>query len=163
HATTKQRQARTYTVKNRNEQERTLLIEHPVNHPFKLVQTARPSETTADVYRFELRVPSGASKSLTVTEERDLAESYQLNNSPDDQVKLFLQSPVTSARVKAGLQKALQLRWAVAKTQREVGELQRQLSTITQDQVRLRANLKEMPSTAKAYKRYLEKFDLQES
>ena len=30
-------------------------------------------------------------------------------------------------------------------------------------QVRLRANLKEMPSTAAAYKRYLEKFDKQET
>jgi hypothetical protein len=29
--------------------------------------------------------------------------------------------------------------------------------------VRLRANLKDMPSTAAAYKRYLEKFDAQET
>src|SRR5262249_20111262 len=34
---------------------------------------------------------------------------------------------------------------------------------ITQDQGRLRANLRELPSTAKAHKRYLEKFDQQES
>jgi len=34
---------------------------------------------------------------------------------------------------------------------------------ITQDQVRLRANLKEMPQTAAAYKRYLDKFDKQET
>src|SRR5207249_1401823 len=99
HATTKLRQARSYTAKNRNEQERTLLIEHPVVPTFKLVQTAKPSETAADVYRFELKVPSGASKSLTVTEERDVVESYQLSNSPDEQIKLFLQSPVTSAKV----------------------------------------------------------------
>jgi len=31
------------------------------------------------------------------------------------------------------------------------------------DQVRLRANLKEMPPTAEAYKRYLKKFDDQET
>ena len=31
------------------------------------------------------------------------------------------------------------------------------------DQVRLRANLKEMPATAEAYKRYLKKFDDQET
>ena len=34
---------------------------------------------------------------------------------------------------------------------------------ITQDQVRLRANLREMPQTAAAYKRYLDKFDKQET
>jgi hypothetical protein len=163
HATTKFRQARTYTVKNRNEQERTVLIEHPVNHPFKLVQTAKPSETAADVYRFELKVPAGSSKTLTVTQERDIVESFQLSNSSDDQIKLFLQSPITSQKVKAGLRQAMQLRQAVSKTQREIAEQQRQLNTITQDQIRLRANLKEMPSTAKAYKRYLEKFDQQET
>ena len=41
--------------------------------------------------------------------------------------------------------------------------MQRQLKVITDDQVRLRANLKEMPATAEAYKRYLEKFDDQET
>ncbi len=44
-----------------------------------------------------------------------------------------------------------------------IGELQRQLNTITEDQKRLRANLREMPVTAKAYKRYLETFDQQET
>ena len=66
-------------------------------------------------------------------------------------------------RVKEGLQSAMELRWAVAKTQREIGEQQNQLKVITDDQARLRANLKEMPSTAAAYKRYLEKFDAQET
>ena len=34
---------------------------------------------------------------------------------------------------------------------------------LNEDQTRLRANLREMPSTAAAYKRYLEKFDKQET
>ena len=41
--------------------------------------------------------------------------------------------------------------------------MQRQLKDITDDQARLRANLKEMPPTAEAYKRYLKKFDDQET
>jgi septal ring factor EnvC (AmiA/AmiB activator) len=52
---------------------------------------------------------------------------------------------------------------AAARARREIGELERQLKTITDDQARLRANLKEMPSSAAAYKRYLEKFDQQET
>ena len=57
----------------------------------------------------------------------------------------------------------MDLRWALNKTQREIAELERQLKVITDDQARLRANLKEMPPTAAAYKRYLEKFDEQET
>ena len=37
------------------------------------------------------------------------------------------------------------------------------LADITADQARLRANLKEMPPTAAAYKRYIDKFDQQET
>jgi septal ring factor EnvC (AmiA/AmiB activator) len=51
----------------------------------------------------------------------------------------------------------------MSKTQRDIAEQQLQLKTITEDQVRLRANLKEMPPTAAAYKRYLDKFDQQET
>jgi len=48
-------------------------------------------------------------------------------------------------------------------TQREIQQQERQLKVIVNDQVRLRANLKEMPPTAEAYKRYLKKFDEQET
>ncbi len=51
----------------------------------------------------------------------------------------------------------------MVKTQREIQELERQLKVIVDDQVRLRANLKEMPVAAAAYKRYLAKFDEQET
>ena len=70
---------------------------------------------------------------------------------------------MTSAKVKEGLDHALKLRWATAKTQREIQELQRQLNVITDDQGRLRANLRDTPATAAAHKRYLVKLDEQET
>jgi septal ring factor EnvC (AmiA/AmiB activator) len=72
-------------------------------------------------------------------------------------------STATSARVKEGVRKALELRGELARTQREIQEQERQLKAITDDQVRLRANLREMPATAAACKRYLQKFDQQET
>ena len=52
---------------------------------------------------------------------------------------------------------------AACYTQREIQQQQRELNTITADQDRLRKNLKEMPPEAAAYKRYLKKFDEQET
>jgi flagellar biosynthesis chaperone FliJ len=98
-----------------------------------------------------------------VTEERTVGEQVQLVSSNDDQIRFFLAQPVVGAKVKEGLKQALELRQALSKTQRDIGDQQTQLKTITDDQVRLRANLKEMPPTAAAYKRYLEKFDAQET
>ncbi|MFO0930984.1 MAG: DUF4139 domain-containing protein, partial [Gemmataceae bacterium] len=160
--TTKLREARSYTVKNRNHQERHILIEHPVRHDFRLVDL-KPVETAADVYRFELKVPAGDARTLTVNEERDLNTTVALASQSDEQIRLLIQQPIASDALKAGLKQAQTLRWELEKTRREIAEQQRQLNTIVQDQTRLRANLKEMPSTAAAYKRYLQKFDEQET
>jgi septal ring factor EnvC (AmiA/AmiB activator) len=149
-------------VVNRNDQERLVLIEHPVRNDFKLIDTDKPAETASDFYRFELPVPAGQSGKLVVTEERVINQSLVFSNLDDNNIRIFLQSPVASARVKAALEQAMKLRWEVSKTQREIQEQERQLKTITDDQARLRANLREMPPTAAAYKRYLEKFDAQE-
>jgi hypothetical protein len=134
-----------------------------VRNDFHLADTAKPAETASDFYRFELKVPSGKSENLAVTEEKTFAQSVALSNSNDDQIRFFISQPVTSKKVKDGLQSAMSLRWDLNKTQREIQELERQLQVITNDQVRLRANLKEMPATAAAYKRYLQKFDEQET
>jgi hypothetical protein len=162
HTTTKNRQIKIYQVKNRNEQERIVLIEHPVNNAFHLAGD-KPKETASDVYRFEVKVPAGGTRSQTVTEEQEVKNEYVLGSSGDEQIRFFLSQTVASQKVKDGLKQAMALRLEVAKTKREIAEQQRQLNAITEDQVRLRANLKEMPSTAQAYKRYLEKFDKQET
>jgi hypothetical protein len=163
HTTTKLRESKRYTLKNRNDQERLVLLEHPVRHEYVLVDTDKPAEKAADVYRFEVTVPPGKTETKTVTEERLLQQQILLTNSSDEQMRFFLNAPATSAKVKAALQQALELRGALGQTQRELQEQERQLKAITEDQTRLRANLRELPPTAAAYKRYLEKFDKQET
>ena len=98
-----------------------------------------------------------------MAEEHDVSNSVPLTNSDDNNIRFFVNSPVSSPKVKAALQKALELKGAVNDARRDLDELNRQLKDITDDQTRLRANLKEMPPTAAAYKRYLDKFDKQES
>jgi hypothetical protein len=163
-STTKLRETKTYKIVNRNDAERLVLVEHPVRNDFHLTDdTSKPAETASDVYRFEVKVPAGKTATQTVTEERVVSQQVQLTNSNDDQIRFFLNQTIASKKVKDGLAEAINLRAAVNKTQREIAELQLQLKTITEDQARLRANLKEMPPTAAAYKRYLDKFDQQET
>jgi hypothetical protein len=163
HTVTKLRETRAYTIKNRNEVERLVMIEHPVRNEFKLTDTDKPAETASDFYRFQVKVAPGKTETQTVTEERITGEQIQLTNSNDDQMRFFINQTVASPKLKTALNQAIALRWELSKTQREIAELERQLKVITDDQARLRANLKEMPSTAAAYKRYLEKFDQQET
>jgi hypothetical protein len=162
HTLSKTRETKVYTIVNRNDQERLVLIEHPVRNEFKLVDTDKPAETASDFYRFEVKVPAGKTEKLSVTEERIISQQVQLATLDDNTIRIFINQPVTSPKVKAALERTVQLRSVVAATEREAAEQERQLKVITDDQARLRANLKEMPQTAAAYKRYLEKFDAQE-
>ncbi|HEY7313437.1 MAG TPA: DUF4139 domain-containing protein, partial [Gemmataceae bacterium] len=163
HTTTKLRESKTYTVKNRNDEERTVLLEHPVRNDFKLVSDTKPVETASDVYRFQLKVAPGKSEKQTVSEERIINATVQLSNLDDNSIRNFLKQTITSDKVKAGLKQAMELRWAMNKTQREIAELQRQLNAITQDQPRLRSNLKELPQSSEAFKRIVAKFNEQET
>jgi hypothetical protein len=117
------------------------------------VGTAKLAATARDAYRFEVKVPAGETAKETVTEERDVGSAVLLSNSPDEQARLFLQSPVVSAKIKEGLKKAQGLRWEWARTQREIGEQQRQLQAVAEDQTRLRANLREVPQTSPLHRR----------
>jgi hypothetical protein len=161
--TTKLRETKTYTIKNRNDRERLVLVEHPVRNDFPLADTPKPAKTASDFYRFEVKVAPGKTEKLTVTEEKTFGQAVQLSNSSDDQVRFFLTQPAVSKKVKEGLQRALELRWQLEKTRREIGELQRQLQTITEDQARVRANIDKVPVNSDVHKRYVKKFDEQET
>ena len=161
--TTKIRDSKSYTIKNRNDVERVVFVEHPVRNEFKLIETDKPAETASDFYRFQVKVAPGKTETQTVTEERIVGQTVAITNLNDDNIRHFIGQTIVSQKVKDGLQNAMKLRWELNKTQREIGELEKQLKVIVDDQGRLRANLKEMPATADAYKRYLKKFNDQET
>ncbi|HKI38026.1 MAG TPA: DUF4139 domain-containing protein [Gemmataceae bacterium] len=161
--TTKVRQEKTYNLKNRSEHDRVVLIEHPFRPDFVLLSKDKPAERTRDVYRFEVKLPAGQTASTELADEKDVHTSIALTNSDDNTMRFFLSQRVVSGAVEDALTKAIELKGKVSDTSREIAQLQKQLKDITDDQARLRANLKEMPATAEAYKRYLKKFDDQET
>jgi hypothetical protein len=161
--THKLRQNKNYQVKNRSGHDRTLLIEHPYRSDWSLVSPAKAAEQSRDVYRFQLAVPAGQSARQEVIEEQTQFRQVSILGSDDNTVRLFLRSTVSSPKVKEALQQILTLRAKLADTQRELAQLEQQLKAITDDQSRLRANLEKVPSDSAAHKRYLAKFDSQET
>jgi hypothetical protein len=163
HATRKLRDTKKYLVKNRSAQDRTLIIEHPVRADWKLIKPEKAAERSRDVYRFEVKVPAGKSLTHEVVEEMSRVDLLALSNQDSQTVRVFLNSQVTGEKVKDALQKAGALRGRLSETEAELGQLNSQLKSIVDDQVRLRANFERLPPTSEAYKRYLKKFDTQET
>ncbi len=163
HSTTKLRQTKTYNVKNRTEHDRTLLVEHPFRPEFKLITPEKAGERTREVYRFALPVAAGKTATQEVVEEQDLEQSMTLTNSGEDAIRFFIKAPVTSDKVKQALAKATELKNKGDASRRNWTKLEFDLKAISDDQGRLRANLAQVPPTSAAYKRYLDKFDSQET
>jgi hypothetical protein len=159
------REEKTYTATNRSGQERTLWIEHPYRAEFELVSKQEAVERTAEFRRFEMKLPPEPKKSvaMTIVEERDLNSAISVSNSDDNQIRFFANNVLASPELKQSLGKAMELKAAAAKIRQDLQNVNVELNNITQDQARLRQNLREMPATAAAYKRYLEKFDKQET
>jgi hypothetical protein len=151
-----------------------LIIEHPYRPEFSLVKAnyvdaakktseIKPSERARDVYRFEVNAPAGKTITTEVLEERDVISTVELNNSNDDTIRYFLGQTIASAKVKEALQKTMAMKGKLSTTRQDLAQVEKQLKVVTDDQARLRANLKETPATAPVYKRYLEKLEKQES
>jgi hypothetical protein len=159
--TTKIRETKTYNIKNRAEQDRVVLIEHPFRPDFKLV-SKEPKERARDVYRFEVDVAPGKSASQEVIEEHDLVNQIAITNLDDNTMRVIFNSTVTSKPVMEALKKSQDMKFKMGETQRELALARQQLTDIERDQTRIRANLKDTPSSAEAYKKYLAKLDAQE-
>jgi hypothetical protein len=163
YTTTKVKDSKTYTIANRSDTDRVVMLEHANHTDFKLTSKDTPWETAADVHRFKVTAPAGKTTKYTVSEEKDFGSSVTFTNSDDQSIRVVINQPVTSEKVKKALERALELKGKLSLTQREIQQQERQLGIITADQDRLRKNLKEMPPEAAAYKRYLKKFDDQET
>jgi hypothetical protein len=162
YVTHKLQETKLYTIKNRSETDRVVLIEHPFRADWKLVSPAKATERSRDVYRFEINASSNKPIKLEVVEEQERGTQMALNNTNDDAIQIFVHSSVTSPKVKAALEKALALKGQLSETRALIRKEEEALKVIEQDQSRMRANMERVPQTSNAYKRYLQKFDDQE-
>jgi hypothetical protein len=163
HSASKTRETKTYTLTNRSEQDRTVLIEHPFRPEFHLVSSDKPIETASDVYRFEVKVEKGKTVKQVVTEERDDNEQISVSNANDDVIRLLINDPVASKEIKESLRKALAMKSELDRTLQEVQNTQREIDRIKTDQPRLRENLKTIPQSDPLAKKLLQKLNDQES
>ena len=102
--THKVRQQLIYKVINRAEELRTLIIEHPLNAQFTLIDTAKPIEETATLRRFQFPVKAGESVKFPVTEELTQDELVALTNFNTNQIALLIKQDEVSDALKKQLE-----------------------------------------------------------
>ncbi len=145
---TQERQENTYTIRNRDTSTRTIVIEHPARPGWKLNDDEKPVESSTSFHRFRLTVEPKKTETLLVKEYRPITNSYQLSNVTDDQIKFFLTQKMISPEIEQALRKVMAQKASVAVIDGEVASRKSKISGISEDQQRVRENMKALKGSA---------------
>jgi chaperonin cofactor prefoldin len=140
-------ETKTYTIRNVDQEEKTLIIEHPVRPQYKLVGLT-PKETTANSYRFEVTLTAGAEVKFPVTEERVYDNRIQVSNLTPDVLVSFVQNRDLSDVARTQLQQILDRKRQIAAAAGEIERAEQEIRSLIEDQNRLRQNINSLNRVA---------------
>jgi hypothetical protein len=132
---------RTYTVKNASEEEKLLVIEHPVTRDAVLVRPESYDTKTESLYRFKQNVPAGQTVVFTVQEESPRYERVELSKARPDSFAVYAASAELPANIRAALQKATELNAKISGAQSQLSQIEADKADSEKEQERVRANL----------------------
>src|SRR6202167_2350254 len=145
---TQEREENTYTIRNRDTAQRTIVIEHPARPGWKLTDDEKPAESSASFHRFRLTVDSKKTETLLVKEYRPVTNSYQLSTVTDDQIKFCLAQKMINPEIEQALRKVIAQKNSIAALDAEMGSRKSKISGISEDQQRVRENMKALKGSA---------------
>lgn len=152
----------TYVVKNASKKPKKVLIEYPVNAGWTLLEPQTPAEKTRDLYRFAVAAEPGKPANLLVKEEQTVSQQLLVNNLDDNTIRVYMQAPVVSQKVKDALAEVIKRKAALAQLAAKRQELDRQVKVIFDEQNRIRQNMAQLPKDSELFRRYVVKFNEQE-
>ncbi|HEV8378584.1 MAG TPA: hypothetical protein VGP99_07020, partial [Tepidisphaeraceae bacterium] len=151
-----------YVAENKDEKDKTLIIEHPFRQGWKLLEPEKPLETTEALYRFKTTIPASKSGSVTVKEELVNYEYVEILPMDVGTMDFYAKTGQISKAVRDALAKAITLKQQLEQLRRDSQAKQAQINQITQEQVRIRENVKVSPDKSAYRNRLLEKLEEQE-
>jgi hypothetical protein len=152
-----------YQAENKGDKDKTLIVEHPIRQGWKLVDTDKPIETTETLYRFKGKVVAGKATKLTVKEEVVQGEELAILPMDLNTVTYYVRLGSIPKEVRDALAKAAKLKSDTVETERKIQQRTQQLAQITQEQQRLRENMKTVAANSEYYNRLLKKLGDQET
>jgi len=138
---------KTYTIKNVDPGRKTVIIEHKQRPGYKLLD-GKPSETTADAYRFEVNVGGNATEAFAVREERVYDQTISISSITPDVIVTYLQNKSLSEAGRRQLDQIAQKKRDIAANDGQLRQAQSDLNGLTQDEERQRKNIESLRNVA---------------
>jgi hypothetical protein len=162
----RQQQATVYNLNNVEDRDKSVVIQHPFRADWKLVNTPKPMEQTAQLYRFEVPLAANKQTEFKVTEERPGSTTITITEANPDTILFYARQKYVTAEAKAFLEKVAKLQGEIAELNRQSQELERQKTEIAQSQNRVRQNMQALGGTEQERAlraRYVKDFEDQEN
>ena len=162
--TRKQSQTISFALVNKDEtRERTLLVEVAKQHDWTLTAPKKAAQETEDLYRFEVTLLAGEGGTLAVTQERTAYQHIAVVGFDLPTLLAYASNGKASQAVVDAVKKASQMQATINETAMDVSRLEQERQAIDGDQNRIRQNMNSISHDTDIYRRYLAKFDEQES
>jgi hypothetical protein len=143
---------------------RRVIVEQPLMPGWKLIEPAgKTVEETASAYRASLDLKPGETQSLRYVLERPTEETLRILDTSDDRLGAIATSTAIDPAVRAALSELARLRRAVAEKTAAEERIKTEISGMSEDQARIRANLERVDKDSALHKRYLEKLAAEET
>jgi hypothetical protein len=164
HADYRQRESKAYFIQNNSGEERTFTVDHVIRPDWTVVGPDGKEAKGPGVHRAVVAVAVGKTATVSVTEEHiEPLKDKRLGSLDESKLREFLASKATPVAVRGEIEQVLTFQANLDKSARLLKEQQARHKELSDDQARVRENLKILPQDSAAYKRFLEKFEKQET
>ena len=136
-------ETKTYTIKNVDAKAKTLIVEHAERYGYKLL-SQKPAETTANAYRFEVKLAPSATQTFAVHEERLIDQTYQLTSMTPDVLATWVQNKTLTDAQRRQLEQIAQKKRELSENESSMKSADNDISDLTQDQTRVRNNIQSL-------------------
>ena len=136
-------ETKTYTIKNVDAKAKTLVIEHGQRPGYTLMER-KPSETTPNAYRFEVKLAASGTETFPVREERVYDESISVTNLTPDVLAAYVQNKALSEAARRQLDQIAQKKREVAANDAAIRQAEADINSLSQDQTRIRSNIESL-------------------
>jgi hypothetical protein len=133
-------ETKTYTIRNVDPKAKTLIIEHPLRAQYNLL-SAKPAETTAKAYRFELKLAPDSTQKFPVEEERVYSNSFTISSLTPDRFLIFIENKSMSDAGRRALQQVMDAKKQVAALDAQAKDIDGRINNLVRDQDRMRQNI----------------------
>ena len=136
-------ETKTYTIRNVDQKAKTLIIEHPQRPGYKLL-ALKPSETTSNAYRFEVKLGADGTEKFPIAEERVYETTTAVSSLTPDVLLTYIQNKALSEAARSQLQQILDAKRQIADLDNQIRQLDGDISSIVTDQTRIRQNMQSL-------------------